>query len=345
MFSFFVFFFLGTFIYLNPRLPGQAWTAIFPQLQSTSVSIVEGSTTPFALTSGEHNNTSTPDPTFTPDGTALPLTSTQMTPTLKAILSATPQGGGTGQIAFVSDRTGKMQIWLMNADGSGLIQLTNIPDGACQPAWAPDGQKLAFISPCNEKLVIYESSKIYVTDLEGKVDDFSFSQAGDFDPAWSPDGKRLAFTSLRTGIAHVFVYQFEDDTIHELSDTRFPDMEPSWSPNGSQIAVSRTNFYTHIYIISDRGFTQFKFSSSGNINDYWADWSPDGAFLIFSRASEDPSIPLLYRLNYDDRDAGKEIRISSTSDEPSPVSHADLSPDGRWVILKAGQMGEIMISL
>jgi hypothetical protein len=49
----------------------------------------------------------------------------------------TPIGGGSGQIAFASNQTGVMQIYLINVDGTNLIQVTDMPSGACQPAWAP----------------------------------------------------------------------------------------------------------------------------------------------------------------------------------------------------------------
>ena len=67
-------------------------------------------------------------------------------PTITPSPTATPFGGGTGQIAFASNRTGSMQIWLMNIDGSQQHPITNLPDGACDPTWSPDGQAIAFVS-------------------------------------------------------------------------------------------------------------------------------------------------------------------------------------------------------
>ena len=69
-------------------------------------------------------------------------------PALTLTALPTPIGGGIGQVAFASDREGPPQIYLVNVDGTGLVPLTNLPDGACQPFWAPDGRALVFTSPC-----------------------------------------------------------------------------------------------------------------------------------------------------------------------------------------------------
>ncbi|MGB9799851.1 MAG: protein kinase domain-containing protein, partial [Thermanaerothrix sp.] len=140
--------------------------------------------------------TTTP-PFFTPSPEGITPSPTSFGVTETPTSSPTPFGG-SGEIAFASNRTGIMQIWLMNADGTNQRPITSLPDGACQPAWSPDGQRLAFISPCREKRNLYEGTKIYILDLAdgGTPEPLPLppSPAADFDPAWSPDGRRIAFT-------------------------------------------------------------------------------------------------------------------------------------------------------
>ncbi|HEX9616226.1 MAG TPA: protein kinase, partial [Anaerolineales bacterium] len=93
--------------------------------------------------------TSTPEPEDTP------------TPT------PTPVGGGSGEIAFVSDVTGIPQVWLMNADGTAQSQITDMPEGACQPAWSPDGNRLVFISPCASNQEIYPGASLFIVNADG----------------------------------------------------------------------------------------------------------------------------------------------------------------------------------
>lgn len=268
--------------------------------------------------------------TNTPTATTIPPTATAH-PVIGQV------GGGSGEIAFVSKRTGNYQIHLMNADGSGQRQLTNIPDGACQPAWSPDGRKLTFISPCNPKNNSYPDAKIYTLDLEDQSPTLlPVSTGGDYDPAWSPDGNRIAFTSTRKQVAHIFVYNFKDGTLSELSDSRYPDMHPAWSPTNKLLAVARkATYYYHIWLISENGQTIEQFSSSGDVNDFWPDWSTDGKFILFARTKTDLFLPWLLKTNYEDRGTGKEYRIPPAGKvDPGPIAQARLSPDMKWIVFE-----------
>ena len=101
------------------------------------------------------NKTSTSTPTAAP--TRRPTPSATPTP------SPTPIGGGHGQIAYASDVTGLPQIWLMNSDGTGQHQITDMQEGACQPAWSPDGERLAFISPCGGNQEIIPAREFFLS--------------------------------------------------------------------------------------------------------------------------------------------------------------------------------------
>ncbi|MCE5208188.1 MAG: serine/threonine-protein kinase [Chloroflexi bacterium] len=266
---------------------------------------------------------------------------TEAAPVVLPTITATPAGGGTGQYAFVSDRTGSYQIWMVGADGNGQQQLTNMKEGACQPAWNPDGMKLAFISPCKERnYELYPGSKIYYIDLaDSSLTPQTLpvsSEEGDFDPAWSPDGNRMAFSSLRIGTAHVFVYNFADETLQEISDTRYADIHPAWNPLGTQLAVSRKIIYGHIFILSDKGYTQYQLSPNGNVEDYWPVWSRDGKTIMYSRNTQLPSFPFLVRMNEEDHGTGIETRIPPLAEQSSyPVAGAVYSQDGEWILFES----------
>jgi eukaryotic-like serine/threonine-protein kinase len=270
-----------------------------------------------------------PSPTSTPD---------EFADTATPIPSPAPSnfvGGGYGQIAFVSDRTGIMQIWIMNSDGSEQRQLTSFESGACQPAWSPNGQQLAVISPCEAKSSkYYENAQIYIIDAEGgNARMLPISVPGDFDPAWSPEGDKIAFSSLRNdnGIAHIFVYHLNDQFIEELSDTRYADIQPVWRPNSKQIAFVREKPYNHVWVMSDQGQTQFQLSTSGSVHDVWPVWTPDGKSILYSRTQVEAGIPWLLVLDYEDRGSA-ETRIPLIGEgDLGPVAMPDISPDGSWI--------------
>jgi Tol biopolymer transport system component len=156
-------------------------------------------------------------------------------------------GGGYGQIAFASARSGVPQIYFINTDGTGLQIITTMENGACQPSWSPDGSQLVFISPCRERLEFYDKeyyndASLYMINVDGTgLMQLTTIPGSDYDPAWSPDGKRIAFTSVRDGRKEIYVLTIESGVATRLTNTTgdIENIQPSWSPFGNQIAYSK----------------------------------------------------------------------------------------------------------
>ena len=109
-------------------------------------------------------------------------------------------------IAFASNREGSVQIWTINVDGTNPQQITNRPDGACQPVWSPDGTQLVFIAPCTRDQEQYENTALFVVDIDGNDKlgkRITEGRGGDYDPSWGPNGL-IVFASDLTNQTSIY---------------------------------------------------------------------------------------------------------------------------------------------
>lgn len=280
--------------------------------------------------------TSTIQPTWTFTPTFLPVENVS-TPTPEEPLtpSPTPVGGGYGQIAFASARTGIPQIYLINAqDGSNLHPITNLPEGACQPSWSPDGKRLVFISPCKLNTDSYRASSLYLMDSDGgNLTPLPTAPGGDFDPAWSPDGKRIAFTSLRDGHKEIYTLEVESGVVTRLTDspTDEENSQPAWSPFSNQIVFTKLRVGAlQIWTMTDTGQGAQQVVRSGQ--QYWdflPVWSPDGQYILFNQRQVNvPSLPWLMQIRYEDRETQAATRVKLGV---LTLQNLHFSPDGFWI--------------
>ncbi len=148
------------------------------------------------------------------------------------------------QIAFHSDRNRdwefdvqekNWEVFVMNADGTNLINLTNHPTGDGRPAWSPDGRQIAFVSNRDRKDDDDENVEIYVMNADGTNPiNLTNHPAKDSSPDWSPDGLQIVFTSDRdrndAGTKNVEIYVMNADGTNPINLTNHParDGSPSW---------------------------------------------------------------------------------------------------------------------
>ncbi len=100
-------------------------------------------------------------------------------------------------LAVAAYENGKFQIFLIKATGGTPNRLTDLPDGAYDPSWSPDGKLIAFAAQRGN------SSELWVMRSDGSGQAQLSGQAGR-SPAWSPDGKKLAFLGLKDGAFELF---------------------------------------------------------------------------------------------------------------------------------------------
>lgn len=328
-----------------PSLPAQALAFIFPT--PTSLSAVVGNTAAFinpdastATSTLAPPPTATPEPSNSPTATLQPAPSA--TPTLLVIpptptVSPTPFGGGQGEVAFASDRSGTPQIYVVKVDGTGLRQLTEIPEGACQPAWSPDGQRLVIISPCERNQPIYRGAGLFIINADGSgLTPLPIVPGGDFDPAWSPDGRYIVFASLRnSGRARIYLIDLETNEVKRISAQYSYDRQPAWSGDGKQIAfVTTQKGPVQIWTMNADGSDQKIFSRSADAINTAPSWSPDGNLILFTQVQGQNGVPGLVVASYDPDYS--EFRYDLG---PFPMREARYSPDGLWLVFEGWPEG------
>jgi Tol biopolymer transport system component len=209
--------------------------------------------------------------------------------------------GGNGKIAFSqSNADGYTDIYVIDEEGAHETRLTHTTRSfEDSPIWSPDGQKIAFTTPGEEKSALYvmNADGTNKTQLAGDV--WSY-------PSWSPDGQKIAFTTQ--GQSDLSVINV--DGSHKVSlitasfagDSENPTVLGStvWSPTGNKIAFASNTFeegyasssasasaanftekgLTGIYLINVDGTGLCKLTNTQELTD--PVWSPDGGKIAFS---------------------------------------------------------------
>lgn len=275
-------------------------------------------------------NTNTPEPTFTLMPTDTPEPTATFTP------APTPQGG-SNVIAFASDRSGEVQIWLLSFEDGSLTQLTDIRGGACQPTWSPDGQRLAFVAPCSRNQQTYPGSSLFIIDADGSdMNPLPSSPIGDFDPDWSPVDNRIVFTTIRDyNRAQIWILDVDTGEDYNVSNNVAVDSQPTWSPDGQLIAFVSTRVYDRgqIWVMDTQGQNVTEFSRSSDRTNLEPVWSSDGRMVIYTQFGiRGGGVPNLLGAFWSENLAQSGMNEFRVTENSAGMREADISPDARWVV-------------
>lgn len=268
-------------------------------------------------------------------------------------MQATYSPDGT-KIAFLSDRDGMINVWVMNADGSEPVQITKETSHTIHtPSWSPDGQYIAVTRGVMSSRSI-AAGEIWIYHHTGgsgsKVKAGShgaFNQKNITDPKFSPDGQYLYYTQDITGGR---VWQYNKNSTQELFNIIRHDLTtgeeeryiggaggaviPTPSPDGKKMAyLKREDDKTVLYVkdlksgIDTRLYTEMErdnqetFGTEGNYAYF--DWTPDNKHLVFWTAGK------FHKLNVKDKSVQNiPVQVSVEKKVQKAIRVAvDVAPD------------------
>jgi Tol biopolymer transport system component len=210
-----------------------------------------------------------------------------------------------GKIVFVKqgtepsdkcDRQPCADLWVMDADGTNQTNLTNTPDtNEGQPAWSPDGTKIAFTGPGDlnedgsgrlDDIYVMDADGTNQTNLTDTPDDLEYQ------PSWASSGAQITFVREIPGEiiseqSDIFVMDANGQTpATPLTQTDANEREPDWSPDGTKIAFAGVrNQGWEIVTMDPNGQNEAILTGdSFDGEDRGPDWSPDSTMVVFQKS-------------------------------------------------------------
>jgi TolB protein len=239
------------------------------------------------------------------------------------------QGPILSRIAFISDRTGESELWVMDWNGENQKQLTKHNSLALAPTWSPDGKHLVFTSYLRGTPALY-----LLTPQEGYLKLLWDKGGVNSSASVSPDGTTVAFASSRDGNVDIYTIPVEGGDAQRLTTARGIDTQPSWAPNGRQIAFTSTRSGSpQLYLMDADGSNVRRLSFGGQFHDEGT-WAYDGTRIACTTRDDGA-----FEIATIDAVTTERTVISAPGNNESPC----FSPEGSMIAFESDRTGNPQI--
>jgi TolB protein len=243
------------------------------------------------------------------------------------------KGPFTSKIAFVSDKTGKKEIYVMDYDGSNQVKVTSKFSHAMSPAWSPDGKRIVFTAVTKNAKNVRNHNLFVYSLASGKIDMLSNRQGINSGAVFSPAGKdQLALTMSFPGNAEIFTMDASSKVVQRITNSFGLDVDPSWSPDGKWLAfVSDRSGRPMVYKMEASGANVQRLTYAGYYNAT-PSWSPSGNKLAF--AGWDAGKFDIFIMNTDGTNIERLTKSMGNNEDP------DFAPDGYFIVYSSNRKGK-----
>ncbi len=234
--------------------------------------------------------------TMQPDGSEL----TQLT-NVPGVTDDAPKWSPDGRrIVFHSSRSGTADLYLMNADGSGVVQLTSGPEQDAFPAWSPNGQQIAF---GRDEPDPGFRPNVYVINVDGTgLTQLTNDVPAERSPIWSPNGQRILYAK-GGGRPDIWVMNADGTGQAPLLATPRVEFATDWAPNGRILLAQRVdaataNFEIFVMNSDGTGLTQLTDRLGVDQNALWS-WDMRRIVFAYTDPEDPPGITDIWVMNPD----------------------------------------------
>ena len=194
------------------------------------------------------------------------------------LATESPDAYFEGSIAFHSERSGSLQLYILDGETGETEPLTFAPAGSFEPNWSPDCKSLAFASEPDPG-----SFEIYTMQIGSDVQKrlFENQPADDWSPAWSPEGDVIAYQTNQTGKLNVCFVSVDGEQ-QGCIEGEHSNALPAWSPDGSSILfISNRDGDWEIYLDDFPTTSSPTKLTDNEAVDMHPRFSPDGELIVF----------------------------------------------------------------